>query len=121
MGATAALAWYGGMTPGPAVFLGFLMALSSTAIVLKLLQDKAEMDSAQGRAALAVLIFQDVIAVVMLLVAPHLAEGGGSAGPDWGLMTRGLVALAVLVACYRWVAPMFSMWWPEPAAPNFSP
>ena len=98
-------ALYLGLPPGPAVFMGFLAALSSTAIVLKLMQEKAQMDSAQGRVVLAMLIFQDVIAVVMLLVAPLLAGGGAGQGPGWGLALKGLLVLAILVASYRWAAP----------------
>ncbi|MEW5913837.1 MAG: cation:proton antiporter [Thermodesulfobacteriota bacterium] len=105
LAAAAAAALFMGLKPGPAVFIGFLAALSSTAIVLKLLQEKAEVDSAQGRAVLAILIFQDVIAVVMLLAAPLLSVAGGQQAPGWGLALKGLVVLAVLAAGYRWAAP----------------
>ena len=55
------------------VFIGFLFALSSTAIVLKILQDKGLMRTTQGRIALGILIFQDVIVVPMMLLTPILA------------------------------------------------
>ena len=58
-----------------AVFIGFLMALSSTAIVLRLYQERAELDSTHGEAILAVLIFQDVIVVLLMLLTPFLASG----------------------------------------------
>jgi len=58
---------------GEAVFVGFLVALSSTAIVLKLLQEKGEVDSPHGNTALAILIFQDIIIVPMMLFLPILA------------------------------------------------
>ena len=52
-----------GSTPQQSVYIGFVVALSSTAIVLKMLQDRAEMDAPHGRAVLAMLIFQDIAVV----------------------------------------------------------
>lgn len=55
------------------VFFGCLAALSSTAIVLRLLQQKAQAEAPHGRIALAVLIFQDLAIVPMVLAVPLLA------------------------------------------------
>ncbi|SDE90827.1 Kef-type potassium/proton antiporter, CPA2 family [Pricia antarctica] len=55
------------------LFVGFLFSLSSTAIVLKVLQDRNEMSSPHGRNALAILIFQDIIVVPMMLFTPIIA------------------------------------------------
>ncbi|MBU4276210.1 MAG: cation:proton antiporter [Proteobacteria bacterium] len=100
-----------GIAPGQAVFWGFILALSSTAIVLKLLQEKAALDSPQGRTVLGILIFQDVAAVLMLLAIPFLAAaGGGSAATSqvgWGLLFKGLAAVALLLVGARWVFPWF--------------
>lgn len=68
-----------------AIFFGFLIALSSTAIVLSLLQQKAQMDSPHGRLCLAILIFQDIAIVPMMLAIPLLA-GGIHADPDTMLL-----------------------------------
>jgi CPA2 family monovalent cation:H+ antiporter-2 len=103
--ATSAGAVLLGLKPGAAIFVGFLGALSSTAIVLKLLQEKAEVDTAHGRATLAILVFQDVIAVVMLLAAPLLSGGSGQDVIGWGLALKGAVVVAALAAAYRWAAP----------------
>lgn len=65
--------WLRQTSPGRAVFVGFLMALSSTAIVLKLLQQRAQMDSPSGRITLAILIYQDLVIVPMMLAIPLLA------------------------------------------------
>ena len=73
IGIIMGLALWGGSKPGPAAFLGFMAALSSTAIVLKVMEARSTVDSAQGRASLAILIFQDVAVVAMLLCAPLLA------------------------------------------------
>ena len=56
-----------------AVFMGFLFSLSSTAIVLKLLQERGEITSPQGRVAVGILIFQDIIVVPLILFTPLLA------------------------------------------------
>lgn len=63
-------------TWGEAIFIGFLVSLSSTAIVLRVLDDRAETDSPHGRLILGVLIFQDIIAVPMMLLIPALAGAG---------------------------------------------
>lgn len=56
-----------------AVFTGFLFSLSSTAIVLKVFQDRNEISSPHGRNVLAILIFQDIIVVPMMLFTPIIA------------------------------------------------
>ncbi len=59
--------------PGSAVFGGMLIALSSTAMVLRLLGDRGEHNAPQGRLLLGILLFQDVAIVPMLIVIPALA------------------------------------------------
>ncbi|MGJ3522923.1 cation:proton antiporter domain-containing protein [Nitratidesulfovibrio sp. D1] len=71
-----------GLPHGTAAFIGFLAALSSTAIVLKLLQERAQMDSPHGRISLSILIFQDLVIVPMMLLVPFLAGKGGETGPS---------------------------------------
>jgi CPA2 family monovalent cation:H+ antiporter-2 len=58
------------------LLLGFLLSLSSTAIVLKRLQEKAEVESPHGKMALAILIYQDLIVVPMMLFLPFLSGTG---------------------------------------------
>ncbi|WP_029893875.1 cation:proton antiporter [Desulfohalovibrio reitneri] len=101
LGAAALLALLlaGRELPG-AVFIGFITALSSTAIVLKLLKDRGEIDAPHGNACLAILIFQDIAVVPMMLLIPLLAgQGGGS--PMWDLAVMvgkaGLLVGGVLV------------------------
>jgi CPA2 family monovalent cation:H+ antiporter-2 len=57
-----------------AVFYGFLVSLSSTAVVLKILADRGETDAPQGRISLGILIFQDLAIVPMLAFVPLLAS-----------------------------------------------
>jgi CPA2 family monovalent cation:H+ antiporter-2 len=58
------------------IFFGFLVSLSSTAIVIKLLQDRQEVDSPQGKINLGVLLFQDLCVVPMIVLVPLLALKG---------------------------------------------
>ena len=57
-----------------AVFFGFLASLSSTAIVLKMYSDRVELDTAHGRLATGILLFQDIAVVPMMLLLPVLGE-----------------------------------------------
>ena len=56
-----------------ALIFGFIVSLSSTAIVMKILQEKGEVDTIQGRTLLGILIFQDLAIIPMMLVLPILA------------------------------------------------
>ncbi len=92
---------------GASVFTGFLVAMSSTAIVLKVLNERAESDTPVGRIALAMLLFQDIIIVVMALMIPILAgQGGTGLGIAWALGKAALVIVAVLVGA-RQIVPWF--------------
>ncbi|PKP23631.1 MAG: potassium transporter KefB, partial [Bacteroidetes bacterium HGW-Bacteroidetes-22] len=68
-------------------FIGMLLALSSTAIVIRVIQESGAIDSPRGRTSLAILIFQDLAIIPMILVLPILA--GRSSG--------GLNEIALLV------------------------
>lgn len=77
------------------LFTGFLVALSSTAIVLKLLGDRNETNAPAGQVALGLLIFQDLAIVVMVLVVPMLSGSGGSI---FGIIYALGKALAIIAA-----------------------
>jgi CPA2 family monovalent cation:H+ antiporter-2 len=62
-----------GFSSATSVFIGFLISLSSTAIVLKVFQDKNEVDTPHGKTSLAILIFQDLAIVPLILITPILA------------------------------------------------
>ena len=74
---TLATWWYLG-TAAQAVFAGLLVAMSSTAIVLKLLADRGETGTPHGRIAVAVLLLQDLLVVVAMLAVPLLADAAGT-------------------------------------------
>lgn len=88
-----------GISSYEGIFAGFLVALSSTAIVLKLFQQKAQMDSPHGRMSLSILIYQDLVIVPMMLAIPFLA-GTNSQAPSWDLLLTGLRTLAIIVTLF---------------------
>ncbi len=104
LAAAVALALPLGKTLGSAVFVGMLITLSSTAMVLRILGERGELHSPQGRLLLGILLFQDLAIVPMLVLAPNLAgEGGGPAlGPR--LLIGAGAAIAVGMAA-RYVMP----------------
>ncbi len=102
-GGAAGVAAALGIGPRAAVFLGFVVALSSTAVVLKVLEERGEMDAPHGRAALGILVVQDLAVAPMILAVPLLAGQAARAFElRTALTTAGLLALLV-VAC--WALP----------------
>jgi CPA2 family monovalent cation:H+ antiporter-2 len=101
--ATKILGW----SFGEAMFMGFLISLSSTAIVLKLLQERAEIESPQGRISLGILIFQDIIVVLFIILTPFLAgQAGTGSGPSvWRLATTGVILILLVLVGSRYVVP----------------
>lgn len=80
------------------LFLGFILSMSSTAIVLRLFEQKGQISSPQGRAAISILIFQDMIAIPMLLLTPMLGASalvGGESPSPW-LLVKGLIVLVLV-------------------------
>lgn len=70
------------------IFMGCLVALSSSAIVLRMLQEKGTTDTPHGRLSLAILVFQDIMVAPMLLAVPLLAGKVGLV-PETILMAVG--------------------------------
>ncbi len=80
-----------------ALFFGFLVALSSTAIIMKLLMDAGEMDTPHGKTTLGILIFQDLCVVPLMLLIPIL---GGNTQRIGDIALVAGKALAVVVAAH---------------------
>ncbi len=87
-----------------AIFAGFLVSLSSTAIVMKLLSDKAEVDSPHGRISIGVLIFQDICIVPFMLFIPILSGEAGAAEIAL-VMGKAVAIIAVVLVSARWIVP----------------
>ncbi|MCR4315691.1 MAG: cation:proton antiporter [Planctomycetes bacterium] len=95
-----------GRTAEEAVFVGFIVALSSTTIVLKVLQERAEVDSPQGKSALGILIFQDIAVVPMMLLIPVLAGVEKSTDESTLMLIAKVLGIALLVVVgARWIVP----------------
>jgi len=82
------------------IYTGCLVALSSTAIVMKLLMERRDMATDRGEAALGILIFQDLAVVAMVLLVPMLGGGSGSALDVVLALAKavGIVVLVIVVA-----------------------
>ncbi len=82
-----------------AILIGLIASLSSTAIILKLLQDRSELTSAHGKGTMAILIFQDIAFVPMMLVIPFLAgQGGDNIWREVGWLVVKVAAIWLVVA-----------------------
>jgi len=89
-----------------AVFVGFLTALSSTAVVLKLLQERSELTTHYGKTIVGILIFQDIILIPLLLFTPMLGGETADVGNDLlFLMLKTIGILIFLWAGTRWLMP----------------
>ncbi len=95
-----------GQTVAGSIFMGFLVALSSTAIVLKLIQERAEVDTPHGRVTLGILIFQDIIIVPMILITPLLAGATGDiVNTLLILIGKGTGIVLLVLASAKWIVP----------------
>lgn len=95
-----------GVPPGVGVFYGFLVTMSSTAIVLRIYNDRGETNSIQGRLASGTLLFQDLCIVPMMLLVPFLAQSaqGSLLGVGWAIL-KSLLALVLIVWTARKLLP----------------
>jgi CPA2 family monovalent cation:H+ antiporter-2 len=84
--------WLAGFT------LGGALAMSSTAIVSRMLAERTELSSSHGRDVMGVLLFQDLAVVAFLIVVPTLAAGGAELGWQLGIAAgKAAVALALIL------------------------
>lgn len=95
-----------GVAPGGALFLGLTASLSSTAVVLRLLQQSAQVDAPHGRMSVAMLVWQDLMIVPMMLLIPVLAgTSGGLLGALGVFAAQAAAILALVVVLARFVVP----------------
>ena len=108
--ATAAISYLFGQSFGESVFFGFLVALSSTAIVLKSYVDRNEVGSPHGKTSIGILLFQDICVVPMMLLIPILGRGEGETSEVLSGLGVSLIALVVILAvAYFFVPKIFAV------------
>jgi len=93
-------------TMNAALFHGFLVSLSSTAIVIKLLFDRGEVTTPYGNTSVGILIFQDLCVVPLMLLVPILAGKGGGAGDIMFIMVKATVVVVTVLFIARWGVPL---------------
>lgn len=104
--AAALLALAAGFSLPRAIFLGFLAALSSTAIVLTLYAERRELDAPQGKILIGILLFQDFLIVPMIVLTPILGgEVQASAAAVAGRFAVALLAVALVFFVARYLMP----------------
>ncbi len=110
---TAAIAKWLGAGDHEALLYGFVFALSSTALVLRALSERRELDAPHGRFIVGALIFQDLCVVPMVLIVPLLSPE--AAGTDvWSAvgiaLGKAFLMVAGLLAVSRLAAPRLLKW-----------
>lgn len=103
----AAAAGLLGLAAREAAVLGSLVAMSSTALVMRTLRDRGELDAPHGRLCLGILLFQDLCIVPMLLFVPIL-DGAVAAAPGPIALALGKAGLALVVV---YLAARFAFPW----------
>ncbi len=107
---TAAIATYLGLPLASAVLLGGIIAMSSTALVIRQLTDQAELHTRHGRNAVGILLFQDIMVIPFLILAATLS-GANDDTPSHALLLaagKGILALALIFAVGHWILqPLF--------------
>ena len=97
LGVRWGLSWQG------AVVLGSAMAMSSTAIVVKLMAERLELESEHGRRVMGVLLFQDLAVVPLLVLIPALGDSGADMASvmAWATLKAGVLLTLLLVGGQR--------------------
>ena len=111
-----AVAWALGFGMMEAAFLAIALTFSSTVVVVKLLEEKGELESLYGRIAVGVLLVQDLVVIMLLTFLAGLS--GGDDGLDAAAIGVGLlkafggmaVLLGVALVAAKWVLPGLFKW-----------
>ncbi|HSD65241.1 MAG TPA: cation:proton antiporter, partial [Vicinamibacteria bacterium] len=93
-----------GWPPASGLVLGMALAVASTVVLMRVLEDRQLLATPHGHAAVGWLLVEDVLTVAILVVIPALAAGSGAPGPPRGLLLSFGVAMAKLLALVALVA-----------------
>ena len=101
------VAMFFGQSFAAAITIGGILALSSTAIVIRQLSESGGMKKKSGQLSVAVLLFQDVAVVPLLIVIPLLAQGGDSSFILALLfaLVKGVFVVSLLLFAGKWLLP----------------
>ncbi len=115
LGLTTVVVWFVfreiGFQQNQSIALGLIVALSSTAIVLKMITDRAEIDTLHGKLCIGTLLFQDLCVVPIMLLLPLLAQSGVNSGADFALaMVKSLTAVVAIFFLSRLIVPRALTW-----------
>jgi monovalent cation:H+ antiporter-2, CPA2 family len=115
LGLTTAFVWFVfsqmGFPQNQSIALGLIVALSSTAIVMKMITDRAEIDTLHGKLCIGTLLFQDLCVVPIMLLLPLLAQSEVISGTDFVLaMVKSLTAVVVIFFLSRLIVPKALVW-----------
>ncbi|QHJ11203.1 Glutathione-regulated potassium-efflux system protein KefC [Paraglaciecola mesophila] len=96
-----------GVSLPSAIIVGSIVALSSTAIVIKQTNDMGILNTSRAQMAVSILLFQDLAVVPLLIVVPLLAIGGGeSLSVAISLsIVKGIVVVFILMSVGKWILP----------------
>lgn len=90
-----------GIPPAAAIVAGLTIGLSSTAIAIQTMKERAILASPIGRSTFSILLFQDIAAIPLIAVVPLLAGSGGSSG--YGGIVKGLGAVIAVIVLGRYL------------------
>lgn len=94
----ALLAYLMGFSPQSSMIIGYTLSLSSTSIVVKMLNSSGEINKQYGRKSLGILIFQDIAVIPIMLMIEIFSRNSGSIGEQ--LMKIGVSATILIIAMY---------------------
>lgn len=101
----AASFWLNNQPINNAIFDGFLVSLSSTAIVIKLLIDRGELNTPFGRASVGILIFQDLCVIPFMFLIPILGGKGGGIATILFTLIKAILFITLVLLSARWGVP----------------
>lgn len=108
MGLVFAATLVAGFPANEAIILGAVVAMSSTATVIRSLEERSETDSEHGRAATGILILQDAAVVPLVLLTEFMGEGGSVEGiaREAGIAAfKGALLVFILIAVGGFIMP----------------
>lgn len=101
----SAMAYLLGLEFHTSIFVGMLLSMSSTAIVLQLFQEKGWTNTVFGKSAVSILIFQDIIIIPMMLFAPFLIESANHDTSAFKNILLGFILIIMVVLAARKIIP----------------